>query len=227
MTESKIVATERLRREGRWEEASRFKDSALRESKAKGLKRTEASEAAWNAMLEKYPPLPPVEQSSVGHADAPVPTTAETVTPTENTDSNLDALLERVGGKEPDLPGDVLWVYDNLEHRKIKPDQAPSLGAWSLLKWARDYRNRFFEQLLPKALAVKEGRAKEGEAQVVEDLSLEEVKRLLREVGGRPPADVPGAVRGLLSEWTRRFALPIADDALAALEADVCRLVLE
>ena len=34
MEESKICATERLRREGRWEEASTFKDASLREFKA-------------------------------------------------------------------------------------------------------------------------------------------------------------------------------------------------
>jgi len=62
MNESKIVATERLRREGRWEEASRFKDAAIREFRSKGIKKAEAAEAAWKAMLEKYPPLPPVEQ---------------------------------------------------------------------------------------------------------------------------------------------------------------------
>ena len=36
MTESKIELTERLRREGRWEEASRFKDTAVRDLREKG-----------------------------------------------------------------------------------------------------------------------------------------------------------------------------------------------
>ena len=34
MNESKIELTERLRREGRWPEASKFKDEALRKSAA-------------------------------------------------------------------------------------------------------------------------------------------------------------------------------------------------
>jgi hypothetical protein len=57
MNESKIELTERLRRQGRWGEASRFKDTALREFRGKGMTKAEAAEAAWNAMAEAYPPL--------------------------------------------------------------------------------------------------------------------------------------------------------------------------
>jgi hypothetical protein len=57
MNESKIELTERLRREGRWAEASKFKDTALADFRAKGMKREEAAEAAWAAMAEAYPPL--------------------------------------------------------------------------------------------------------------------------------------------------------------------------
>lgn len=72
MTESKIELTERLRREGRWAEASRFKDVAIKEFRAKGTKRTEATEAAWEAMAKAYPPLAPV-------ALAPMPAEASAV----------------------------------------------------------------------------------------------------------------------------------------------------
>ncbi|MCX7428998.1 MAG: hypothetical protein NTW96_25650 [Planctomycetia bacterium] len=57
MSESKIVATERLRREGRWEEAGRFRKTVLRECRAKGMKKAEASDAALTAMAEAFPPL--------------------------------------------------------------------------------------------------------------------------------------------------------------------------
>ena len=50
MPESKIVLTERLRREGRWDEASEFKDKSVAKFRADGLKRGEAAEAAWAAM---------------------------------------------------------------------------------------------------------------------------------------------------------------------------------
>lgn len=57
MNESKIVLTERLRSEGRWDEASKFKDEALKELRSKGMKRDEASEAAWEAMEQAYSPI--------------------------------------------------------------------------------------------------------------------------------------------------------------------------
>ena len=46
MNESKIALTDRLRREGRWAEASKFKDAALADFRAKGMKRDEAGAAA-------------------------------------------------------------------------------------------------------------------------------------------------------------------------------------
>jgi hypothetical protein len=57
VNESKIALTERLRREGRWNAASKFKDDALRDFRAKGMKRDEASEAAWDAMEQAFPPI--------------------------------------------------------------------------------------------------------------------------------------------------------------------------
>jgi hypothetical protein len=57
MNESKIGLTERLRREGRWAEASRFKDQTVKTLRGEGMKRAEAGEAAWRRMAEAYPPL--------------------------------------------------------------------------------------------------------------------------------------------------------------------------
>lgn len=68
MTESKIELTERLRREGRWGEASRFKDTTVKEFR-KGMTRADATEAAWEAMAKAFPPLPPAERSPESSAD--------------------------------------------------------------------------------------------------------------------------------------------------------------
>ena len=56
MNESKVELMDRLRREGRWSEASKFKDTAMADFRAKGMKRDEAGAAAWEAMAEAYPP---------------------------------------------------------------------------------------------------------------------------------------------------------------------------
>lgn len=56
MNESRIELTERLRREGRWSEASQFKDQVLRGLREQGVKRNEAGDEAWRQMEEQYPP---------------------------------------------------------------------------------------------------------------------------------------------------------------------------
>jgi hypothetical protein len=58
MNESKIELTERLRAEGRWTEASNFRETARADFRTKGMGRQEAVEAAWEAMAEAYPALP-------------------------------------------------------------------------------------------------------------------------------------------------------------------------
>ena len=55
-TESKIVATERLRSEGRWEEASLYRDEQRRRLREEGMTRREAREESWRLTLKKYPP---------------------------------------------------------------------------------------------------------------------------------------------------------------------------
>ena len=57
MLESKIALTERLRREGRWDEASKFKDNAINGFRTDGMKRGDAAEAAWAAMADAFPPV--------------------------------------------------------------------------------------------------------------------------------------------------------------------------
>jgi hypothetical protein len=65
MTESKIVATDRLRKEGRWEEASLWKDEKRKQLRTDGKhNRAESNAAAWDAMIEQFPPLPPSKKTS-------------------------------------------------------------------------------------------------------------------------------------------------------------------
>jgi hypothetical protein len=46
MTESKIVATDRLRKEGRWEEASLWRDNKRKQLRAEGKSKTDANDAS-------------------------------------------------------------------------------------------------------------------------------------------------------------------------------------
>ena len=98
MNESKIELTERLRREGRWAEASKFKDTVLAECRAKGFKRDEASEAAWKAMEQAYPSIAAVASTTDIREEEP-------------TDTRVQGLSEVPAGcwSSPDV-GKNLWI---------------------------------------------------------------------------------------------------------------------
>jgi hypothetical protein len=60
--ESKIELNDRLRHEGRWNEAAVWKDAKIKELRATGMKRAEAKEEAWRLMAERFPPPPPAPE---------------------------------------------------------------------------------------------------------------------------------------------------------------------
>ena len=96
LIESKSVAMDRLRKEGRWEEASLWRDQKRKELREEGQTRAEANEAAWQAMSEQFPPL---QESGDQPADPSI--------------QLLDINPEDYDG-HPDMSRDILWVYENL-----------------------------------------------------------------------------------------------------------------
>jgi hypothetical protein len=126
MLESKSVATDRLRREGRWEKASLWRDQKRVQLRAEGQTRTESNEAAWQAMIEQFPPLPQSELPVGDHA-------------VELLDIDPDSY-----DGQSSCTDDVAWVYQYLSVKSAAPHQAPSSGAWGLLQWARRNSDRFF-----------------------------------------------------------------------------------
>jgi hypothetical protein len=62
MVETKSQLTDRLRREDREEEATRYRNQIREQLKAEGKKRQEAREGAWDALRAAFPPLPPSEK---------------------------------------------------------------------------------------------------------------------------------------------------------------------
>ncbi len=97
--ESKIAATDRLRREDRWEEAQQYRDEIRKKLLADGMKRAQARDASWETMLEKYPRI----------ADA---------TGSEALDSDLPP--EWFAAGTPDLAADFLWVYNQLGNPHVQ-----------------------------------------------------------------------------------------------------------
>ena len=102
MTESKSVATDRLRQEGRWKEASLWRDEKRRQLRAEGHPKVYANEASWEAMIEQFPPSPDPDQ--VG--------------------SSVDAELFEIDldnyDSQPDLVRDTLWAYESLCQKRVE-----------------------------------------------------------------------------------------------------------
>ncbi len=116
--ESMIAVTDRLRREGRWEEAQRYRDQVRKALLVEGKKRAEAREASWEAMIEEYPPLPDAPEA--GAAVLP----------------EGEAPAEWANAGAPELTGDFLRVYANLGNSAVKPSDAPGPGSWNMFTWA-------------------------------------------------------------------------------------------
>lgn len=177
LPESKLIMWRRLKKEGRWEEASAFRDEVIRELHKAGIHGYRAKDIAWDEMRRVFPPLKAKEQEGVAEEAA-----AEDPVEAELSDEEADAMEEMLENLAPtDLVGDIRWVYGQIENKRARPEQAPSAGAWGLLLWARKYQNRFFEQLLPKALA----KGPEGEAEDLrqERHRVEEIEEMIRKFG--------------------------------------------
>ena len=55
VTESKIDATHRLQKDGRWNEASEYRAEQRQKFRDEGLTKKEANERAWKAMINEFP----------------------------------------------------------------------------------------------------------------------------------------------------------------------------
>jgi hypothetical protein len=232
--ESKIKLTERLRREGRWPEATRFKDEALREFRAKGMKRDEASEAAWAAMAEAYPSLPAAEVPVDPAAGAPEAMTTD-ATPIPWSDLPTDA----------DFDEEVRWVHQQyvliveetprsrVIHWERATKKPPSTGACSLARWAADNRTAFYKDLLPRTMA-KANVNQEEEANIREEkMRIAEIEGMLEgiqeDMDEELRADVPGVlqqrVRDMLARWVQQCGVSLAADARGHLDSAIVELI--
>ena len=148
MNESKIELTGRLRREGRWAEASKRKDEKVKEFRAGGDSLRVAAEKAWEWLAAEYPPVEVRPLADIVASDC------ELVSGPEATALEVDDAAEENDGDCPALPGvatweSLQWVAEALGRiargQKVKLSEAPSDAAIGILDWARFDRERFYE----------------------------------------------------------------------------------
>lgn len=156
--ESRIDATDRLRAEGRWAEASQFRDEVIRRLRASGVSRKEANELAWGEMLDRFPPLEDAAGSEGLMTDHEWPTTPIT----------WDRMLD-----------DIAWTYQHLD-ADVQPKDAPSSGAWGLLYWARQYPGDFFTKFLLRLSATVPNQGEDVDSDCDEDDRLPALRSLMR-----------------------------------------------
>lgn len=217
-SESKIVATRRLQQEGRWEEASAYKDAQIAELRASGLKRAEAQAEAWKRMTDQFPPL---EKTSSQPEDSEAVAEAS-IGPT------VEALLAGVESDvPPDLSRDVSWVFQVLDQPDIDSESVPSRSALSLLIWARENKNRFFEVLLPKvATSFDNGLDQQVERQ--ERKSIEQIQKILGQYQDlSKPDELDDEVEQLVDAWCQRNDRHLERRERNDLLAEIGRLVAD
>lgn len=187
MNESKIELTERLRREGRWAEASKFKDTVLAQCREKGFKRDEASQAAWEAMEQAFPPI--ITKAATGDAGEE-----------EATDTRVHGLSD-IPADWPQLPGnaslqaEIRWCQSNrlrvVEERAsgvvvVHLDRARAPApSWAALGWLETSIRVYSKYIDVVAKALKD---EENEQEMVkrERMAIDEIRSLLAEMIDEP-----------------------------------------
>ena len=217
MNESKIDLTHRLQREDKWKEASLFKDETIKRLRSDGKTRSEAQEAAWEAMEEQFPPCstkedPSTEVAFLGQFDGVAASTPESYF------------------------RDATWAYDRLAISDMEPSDAPSPGAWSLLHWAKQNQDRFFEQIMPKVLAAKQraitssgSEESDGcdDTTVLEELLANVLRNVEEGIKGNMPAHVRQRVRYCLEELNNRWNVTVPSEYPERLAARMIKLIDE
>jgi len=225
MDESKIELTERLRREARWAEASKFKDAALADFRAKGMKRDEAGVAAWEAMAKAYPPeATPDTDSGCVQGLGDIPDDWPQLPP----NASLASEIQWVQSSRLDV---VEEVSDRLTrvHLERADQPAPSKAAIGWLETSiRAYAK--YCDIAAKATAQQEDASEHVRR---ERLAIDETRALLAEMNdqwaeelvAKTDETIRGKVRSLLDDWASRSGLTIPDKAKFDLAAHVGELV--
>ena len=237
MQESKIELTERLRRDGRWSEASKRKDEIVQQLRAEGMTRNAAGEEAWRRTGDEFPPLlstadPKVEPERLDAAEE-----QRVVGPT---------VLPVAWGELPDSAGfaaEVEWVHQNrvlvvedrpagksILHWDRARKPAPSYGAVNLMEYAATNLKGFMD-ILQKVVKLN-GDSDSANVRK-EKMKTDDIKALLEslqdDMDAQLRADVPGVlqqrVHEMLSDWGQRCGVSLATDTRSRLDLAIVDLL--
>ncbi len=135
--ESKESFKNRLKSEGRWDDFIEYREKL----KADGLD----PKAAWAEARAKFQPVP--DGAAVAKPD------------TDDGPVDLVDCLDDFADKPPVTARAVVqWVFDHIDVTNVKPQDAPSSGAWSFLQRVRTYPDllkEFYRSIWAKMLPTR------------------------------------------------------------------------
>lgn len=155
--DEKRVLSQRLQREGRYDEFMSERAEIQQEKRANGVPRAIALSESWREAAERFPPQPVDEKEQKPKPGKVSYLTAEEV-------EILDAK------PDPSFTEEVQWVYDNFANKDVRPVDALATSTWGLLQWARGSQVKFYGDLVPKFIAApqeeadKAAKAQKGES---------------------------------------------------------------
>ena len=103
--------------------------------------------------------------------------------------STQQVTSEMFQGRTASLQSDFGWVYENQAVEDVRPENAPSSGAWGLLQFSRMEPRAFYTEWLRMASRREDESAQER--RFVDDASrkTEEIAEMLRQLTTVPPDD--------------------------------------
>ncbi len=127
---------QRLRAEGRWPQASEFREAERQRLRAEGRNKQQARDESWAAMLVKFPPLEGGRSASEPTSESPSP----------SVDPNT--LPDVIFAEDANYKQAVRWAFRaiGLDPDKIPSRQIPDAASLEMLRFAQTEkgRERFF-----------------------------------------------------------------------------------
>ena len=143
----RVYLFDRLKREGRWDEASAWRKERQIELHQDGLGKSE--DRSWSDMADNFPPVVGVSDEELPPDEVIEPPNGQAVHGHRKERSQDYAASE---APQYEARTDAEWVYFNLTNPNPDPKSAPTQGGWGLLQWAIENKKEFYRTYAPKVL---------------------------------------------------------------------------
>lgn len=199
MKMSKLALSKLLQKTGMWEESQEVLNRIRRENRTqKGWSREKSTADAWQKVEEQFAKAAEekaAEMAAKAEEARAAKKEAEKVEKQKRAvklpaNFNIDEFDGELSPSQ--FIADAMWVYGRVAAPMDEVGSPPSAGAMGMLAWAKESPQKFFEQMMPKVLALHEKRAKQDE---VDEDTVKELERVdeLRAMLGLMKEEIEGA----------------------------------